>query len=150
MTKIVAMKRAHVPHDEIAKELELSPAYVHTLYKKALADHPLTAMAIDEYRAEQCDLIDAAVRDLMALSYNSRLTPRSRIDAWLAVERFSKAKRELLGLDAPTKHEVTTIGALDQEIAKLEAELDGPKRRPQLPRRHPPRTPPAIEGTEGP
>jgi len=67
----------------------------------------------------------------MAIAYNPRMMPRSRIDAWLAIERWTERKAKMLGLDAPTRSEVVTIGALDMEIAKLEAELNAP-RRPEI------------------
>jgi hypothetical protein len=37
--------------------------------------------------------------------------------------RISERRAKLLGLDAPTRHEVITLGHIDAEIARLEAEL---------------------------
>jgi hypothetical protein len=34
-------------------------------------------------------------------------------------------RARLLGLDAPTQHQVLTIDAIDEEIRRLEAELAG-------------------------
>lgn len=134
---IIEYRRSRVPPPEIAKALDISVAQVNKLYKQALADHALTAMAIDEHRAEEVELIDAAARELMCIAYDSRQTARARIDALLAIVGVcGKAKRELLGLDAPTRSEIRTIGALDAEIAQLEAELNAPKKRAQLPRGH--------------
>lgn len=42
-------------------------------------------------------------------------------------------QRKLNGLDAPTKHEVVSIGAIEAEIAKLEALLPGNDPEPALP-----------------
>lgn len=39
--------------------------------------------------------------------------------------KIQKRRAELLGLDAPLKHEVVTIDMVEAEIAKLTAELDG-------------------------
>jgi Homeodomain-like domain len=44
------------------------------------------------------------------------------VDRCLAI---MQRRARLLGLDAPTKHEVLTIDAIDAEIARLEAELRG-------------------------
>jgi len=134
VSQIIEYRRCRVPNSEIAKNLGISAARVGQLYRRALADYPLTAMSIDEHRAEENDLIDAAIRELMVIAFDHRSMPRSRIDAWLAIERFMERRAHMLGIDAPTRSEVVTLGALDMEIQKLEAELDGPKRRRQLPR----------------
>lgn len=45
-----------------------------------------------------------------------------------AIDRLLKVqdrRAKLLGLDAPTRHEVITLDAIDQEIAKLTRELGG-------------------------
>jgi len=133
VSQIIEYRRCRVPNSEIAKNLGISAARVGQLYRRALADYPLTAMSIDEHRAAENDLIDAAIRELMVIAFDHRSMPRSRIDAWLAIERFMERRAHMLGIDCPTKHEVTTIGQLDAEIAKLEAELKTPRRRRQLP-----------------
>jgi len=38
--------------------------------------------------------------------------------------RIQERRAKLLGLDAPTKHEVVTMDAIEAEIAKLRAEMD--------------------------
>lgn len=128
VSQIVTYKRVRVPNVEIAQNLGLTNDQVARLYRQALAAHPLTYMAIDEHRAEEVDLIDAAIRELMCIAYDPKMSARSRIDAWLAMERWAERKSKLLGLDAPTKHEITTIGQIEVEIQRLEAELNAPIR----------------------
>lgn len=134
VAQIIEYRRCRMPNNEIAKNLGISTIAVGKLYRQALAEYPLTAMSIDEHRAEENDLIDAAIRELMVIAFDHRSMPRSRIDSWLAIERFMERRAKMLGLDAPTRSEVVTLGALDMEIQKLEAELNAPKKRRQLPR----------------
>ncbi len=52
--------------------------------------------------------------------------PKAMQGSGWAVDRclgIMKRRAELLGLDAPTRHEVMTIDAIDAEIRQLEAEL---------------------------
>jgi hypothetical protein len=126
--QIVSMKRAHVPTDEISAQLGISTAHVNQIYRKALAENSLTALAIDEHRAEQVDLIEAMIRELMCIAYDQRKSDRSRIDAILSVKSFIEEKAKLLGLYSPTRTEIVTLGALELEITQLEAELNAPIR----------------------
>lgn len=47
--------------------------------------------------------------------------------------RISERRAKLLGLDAPTRHEVVTLDVIDAEIARLSAELAGGEARPATP-----------------
>jgi hypothetical protein len=143
------MKRAHVPTDEIAAQLGISSWTVNQTYKKALAENSLTALAIDEHRAEQTDLIEAMVRELMCIAYDERKSDRARIDAMLSVKAFIEEKSKLLGLYAPTRTEIVSIGQIEVEIQRLEAELHAPIRA-ELTRTDSAGAAAAAEGTEGP
>jgi hypothetical protein len=59
----------------------------------------------------------------MCLSDNPQITPRTKVEAWNSLRGWAEHKAKLLGLFAPTKAEVVTISALDQQIAQLEAEM---------------------------
>jgi hypothetical protein len=126
--QIVMMRRAHVPVNEIGAQFGITGGAVSLIYKKALAENSLTALAIDEHRAEQIDLIEAMIRELMCIAYDQRKSDRSRIDAILSVKSFIEEKAKLLGLYSPTRTEIVTLGALELEITKLEAELNAPIR----------------------
>jgi hypothetical protein len=80
--------------------------------------------SIDEHRAQDGAVIEKAIAALMSIATDAKSGLRHRIDSWLAIERFLDRRARLFGLDAPLKHEVLTIGNLDQQIMELEAELE--------------------------
>lgn len=121
--KVVQLRRARTPWDQIAKQIERTPARAHQIYQEALTANPLTAIQVDEHRVEETELIDLAVRQLMLTATKQGTTDRNRIDAWRVVIGASERKSKLLGLDAPTRHEVVTLDALDAQIQQLEAEI---------------------------
>lgn len=122
---IVRMRREKITWAEIAAKYEISEQRAAQIYKETLANHPLTALAVDEYRMEEQELIEVAVASLLklALSDNPMITARTKVEAWNSLKGWSEHKSKLLGLNAPAKSEVVTISALDQQIAQLEAEM---------------------------
>lgn len=119
--QVVAMRRARLSFAEIGRRLDISGQRAGQLYRLALAEVP--AQQIEEHRAEELDLIDTAVNRLLALAADGSVSPRTRIEAWNSIRGWAERKAKLLGLDAPTKHEVVTLDAIDREIARLSAEL---------------------------
>lgn len=95
----------------------------HRIYQEALAKNPLTAIQVDEHRLEETELIDAASRSLLGIALDRTVSPRTRVEAWNSVRSWAERKAKLLGLDAPTQVQVTTIDALDAQIAALEVDL---------------------------
>lgn len=122
---IIRMRREKTPWAEIAKKWNITEARAAQIYRETIANHPMTAMAVDEYRVEEQELIEVAVGSLlkMCLSDNPQITPRTKVEAWNSLRGWAEHKAKLLGLFAPTKAEVVTISALDQQIAQLEAEM---------------------------
>lgn len=124
--RIVNARRARMTWDKIAEREGLSTTRCHELYSEALANNPLSAVAVDEYRVEETELIDAAIQNLMRIALDPEGTSqRTRVEAWTAIRGWAERKAKLLGLDAPARHEVVTLDHLDAQIAALEAELAG-------------------------
>lgn len=121
LAEVVRLRRQRFTQDQIARQLGISQPRVSQLLAMAYREMP--AADLEAIRAEELDLIDAAIRSLLRLAHNDR-RPRYVIDAWAEIRGWSERKAKLLGLDAPTKHRVDVLTADDVEamIAQLEAE----------------------------
>jgi hypothetical protein len=108
---------------EIGKQLGITGQRAGQLYRQALAQIP--RLAVDEHRVEELELVDLAIRRLMAIAVavGESTTPRTRVEAWTSIRGWAERKAKLIGLDAPSKHEVISLDAIDAEIAKLQAAL---------------------------
>jgi hypothetical protein len=101
------------------------------IYKEGLTDHPVSAIAIDEYRAEELILIDDLIQRMLIILMDSRtdqsgkptMSPRTKVEAVNAIKGLSERKAKLLGLDAPAQVQVTSISAMDMEIRRMEIEM---------------------------
>lgn len=120
-SRIVEMRRDRHGFREIGAELGISGKRAHELYQEALAAIP--AAQVDEHRAEEVDLIDTAVRELLSICRNPDVSPRTAIEGWATIRGWSEYRAKLLGLNAPDRHEVVTLDAIDEQIRILTAEL---------------------------
>jgi len=102
---------------QIADRLGISDRMVSRIYHRALERIPVPAA--EEVRHLEVVRLDALL---------TAMWPKAMQGSGWAVERclsIMERRARLLGLDAPTKHEVMTIDAIDAEIRHLEAELAG-------------------------
>jgi hypothetical protein len=121
--QVVALRRRRATFDQIGRTLGISRQRAHQLYSQALAEAP--APQLDEHRTEELILIDDAIRDLMKIARDSGTTPRTAVEAWTSIRGWAERKAKQLGLDAPTRHEVRQIDAIDARLFEL-AEQMGP------------------------
>jgi len=121
---IRTMRSERCSYAQIAEFLGMPESQVFAIYRDALARSPLTAVQIDEHRLEALETIDVAEYHLMKIATAEKTSPRSRIEAWAAIRAWEERRSKLIGLDAPTRHEVLTVHSIDAQIAALEAELD--------------------------
>jgi hypothetical protein len=117
------MRAQHYSFAQIAAELEIPESKVFSLYRTAMAKHPLSAVQTDEHRMEALETIDIAEYHLMKIALADKTSPRSRIEAWSAIRAWEERRSKLIGMDAPTRHEVLTINGIDAQIAALETEI---------------------------
>lgn len=132
-SEIVRMRREKMTYEDIGLALNppLAPSTVCNIYKEALANHPLTQIQIDEHRLEETEFIDVALRNLLKIAADEStddkgrplVSTRTRVEAWTSMRSWVEHKAKLLGLFAPTQHQVVTLGAIDEQIIRLEAEL---------------------------
>lgn len=121
--QIVAMRRKRMPFDAIAAHFDISAPRAHELYWQAVREVPNQQVA--EHRAEESDLIDRAVNNLLSIAESDEdVSPRTRVEAWSAIRGWCEHKARLLGLNAPTRKEVTVLteDAVDAALRKLEEE----------------------------
>lgn len=125
--QVVALRRRRATFADIGRALGISKQRAHQLYEQALAEIP--AQQLSEHRAEELILIDDATRDLMRIARDEATSPRTAVEAWNAIKGWAERKARLLGLDAPARHRVDVITSdmIEQEIARLEAELGPPE-----------------------
>lgn len=120
--QVVAMRRERASFEEIGRALGVSKQRVHAIYKKALAEIP--AGEVEEHRAEQLALIDAAIRDLLPLA-RDHSRPRSAVESWNAIARYIELEARLLDLFPAVKSRVQVIteDMVQAEIERLSAEI---------------------------
>lgn len=146
-TRALELRRHGLGYDQIAVQMgwrNRSSAY--DAVQRALADSAYEA-------AEEVRAIEAARLDDLTLVLNRVLATHHFvvsaatgkvarhpdtgepllddapiIHAVAGLLRIAERRAKLLGLDAPTRHEVITTDALDAEIRRLEAELDQQQR----------------------
>jgi hypothetical protein len=123
--QVVQLKRTKLSFAEIGRRLGITGQRAGQLYREALAQVP--RMAVEEHRVEELELYDTAIHQLMriASSQDPTVTPRTKVEAWTAIRGFAERKAKLLGLDAPARHEVISLDAIDAEIAELTRALAG-------------------------
>jgi hypothetical protein len=134
-------RRRGLSYPQIAAEMKCSLSGAHQSVPRALADSAREAS--EEVRqieaARLDDYMRALNRVLLAKHYvvstatgKVALHPETQqplldddpvIRTVLALVRVSERRAKLLGLDAPTRHEVITMDAIEAEISKLEAEV---------------------------
>ena len=142
--RIVALRRDRVPFDVIAAELGISAPRVHRIFWDAVREFPHQQVA--ELREEQRDLADRAVMRLMAIAEDETVTPRTRVEAWTAIRGWAEHVARLLGLNAPTRREITVLSesTVDAALRQVEEEHAAKVRELEAMEHR------AIEGGDGP
>ncbi len=114
--KALQLRLGGASFEQIGRQLGgITPQRAHQLYKQALN------RVVRQPNQEIIDLEVARLDQLLVAMW-----PKAMGGSGWAVDRclgIMKRRAELLGLDAPTRHEVMTIDAIDAEIRQLEAEL---------------------------
>lgn len=142
----VQMRIAGADFESIAAALGYSDrAAAHKDITRALEAAALEqAASVEVHRAEELRRLDALLieawavlkRDHVTVSHgrivrddeeNPILDDGPTLSAIDRILKIQERKAKFLGLDAPQRHEVVTVDAVDAEIARLTAELGGGK-----------------------
>ena len=120
--QVVEMRRSRMSFPEIAEVLGASKQRVHAIYKKALAEVPRTQ--VEEHLAEELQLIDDAIRDLLLIA-RDHSKPRNSVEAWNTVARYIELEARLLDLfpAAKARVQVITEDVVQAEIDRIQAEI---------------------------
>jgi hypothetical protein len=120
--RVVALRARRWSFSEIGSELGLTGQRCGQLYREALAEIPMHD--VDELRADSIELSNRMVKNLLVIAENENASERCRIDASAVIRSWEEHKAKTCGTYVPTKTEITTISALDQQIQQLELELE--------------------------
>jgi hypothetical protein len=121
LARIVELRRQHFSWWDIAADTGLSMSDAHALHADELRRRPVRS--IDEHRAEALELSDTVTRELLKIAEDDKVAPRTRLDAWLEIRGWSEHRTRVLGSDAPTRQVIVSVDKVDEETARLEAEL---------------------------
>lgn len=121
--RVVEMRRANQPFDEIGRTLGVTPQRAHQIYTDALSALPM--QAVSEHRVEALARIDEAERALRGIATDPDTSPRSAVEAWSAFRLWEERRARLCGLDQPTRNEITVIteDAVAAAIREAEAAI---------------------------
>lgn len=133
--RIIDYRAQRLTWRDIGAREDITAQRAHQIYDEALAAYPVASLA--EHRHEEGELIDRAVRDLLAIAGddstyvdgkgNERPTTsaRTRVEAWSAIRGWSEHRARLFGLNAPSRStvDVVTHDSLAEEMQRLAAEL---------------------------
>ena len=140
--RALEFRRRGLSYEQISAQMEWrSPSAAYQSVQRALADP--CREASEEVRQIEAARLDELTRTLMrvlatkhyVVSVASGVVARHPetgqplqddapvIHAVAGLVRISERRAKLLGLDAPTRHEVITMDAVEAEIRKLEAEI---------------------------
>lgn len=131
--RIIELREQRVPYRKIAAELGITHTRVIQIFQTARDRIPASRLA--DLRAEESDLADEAIADLLTIAKNDTINPRTghpmvsphaRVEAWNAIRGFSESKRRLFGADAPLRKEITVLtdDVVDAAIKKLTDEME--------------------------
>lgn len=131
--RVIGLRRRRLTFDQIGRALGISRQRAHQIYSAAVAELPARSAA--EYDAEELDLVDNAIADLMKIAFDHD-KPRTSVEAWSAARGWAEHKARLLGMNAPVKHEVRAIDAIDARLLELadEVALGDAGPAPRIPR----------------
>lgn len=131
--RVVDLRRQRLSWDQIGAELGVTKQRAHQIYQAALNEYPVSKLG--EHRQEEAELIDRAVRELLAIASaptdsvdqatGKAVSARTRVEAWQAIRGWSEHRAKLFGLLAPTKSQVDVVthDSLTREMERLAAEL---------------------------
>jgi len=115
-TAALKLRSLGFTYQQIADKTGISKTAAYHRVKRALAAIPQEA--VEEYRRLEGERLDV----LLSIAQNEAFTKKSMwaIDRCLSI---MDRRAKLLGLDAPTRHEVITLDAVTAEIQRLERKL---------------------------
>lgn len=121
--RIVELRDRRWHWNEIATAVDRDQSWCRELYIQAMAATPMAT--VTSAREEELRTVDLAIRELLDITMDEDVSPRSRIEGWNSVRTWSERRAKLLGLDAPVRKEVSIISedTIDAELKRLEQQV---------------------------
>jgi DNA-binding Lrp family transcriptional regulator len=113
--KALELRAQGLSVDEIAEELNVSPATAHRRLDRGLRDLP--AQSLEALRGESELRINAAMREVGVILFDSSEPAETRLKAVDRLVRLEERRARLLGLDEPK--------AVTEALARAELGLEG-------------------------
>lgn len=122
--RIFELRAQRVSFSKIGEELGITRQRVEQIFQAARDRIPAARLA--DMRAEEAELADEGIADLLKIARDASVSPRTRVEAWQAIRAFSESKRKLFGVDAPQRKEITVLtdDVIDSAIKKLTEEME--------------------------
>lgn len=117
-TEALRLRSLGWSYQKVADAIGTTKATAYNRVQRALAAIP--AEAVDEFRRLEMERLDAILEVAMTKAQSADKGSLFAVDRVLAI---MDRRAKLMGLDAPTKHEVLTLDAVTAEIKRLEVEL---------------------------
>lgn len=119
------MRRQGFTFREIAHHLEVSAQAAHQLVKKAIKNIEANMYEdASEVKRLELERLDRLLVRLWRQAVPTDANEAPNIKAVEQVLKIMDRRARYLGLDAAQKHEVLSMDAIDEQIKKLEAELN--------------------------
>lgn len=116
--EMVVMRRSGASMRDIARHFDVNVSTVHAAVHDALAQSlALTGHEADLLRQQELERLDAVQHAAWPAAMNGH------IDSLKIVAQAIDRRCKLLGLDAPAQLEVISIGAIEAEMRRIDAQL---------------------------
>jgi hypothetical protein len=117
-TEALRLRSLGWTYQRIADNIGVTKATAYNRVQRALAAIP--AEAVDEFRRLEMERLDLVLNVAMDKAMSGDKGALFAVDRVITI---MDRRAKLMGLDAPTKHEVLTLDAVTAEIRRLEAQL---------------------------
>lgn len=117
-TEALKLRSLGWSYQKVADAIGTTKATAYNRVQRALAAIP--AEAVDEFRRLEMERLDLVLNVAMDKAMSGDKGALFAVDRVISI---MDRRAKLMGLDAPTKHEVLTLDAVTAEIQRLEAQL---------------------------
>jgi len=117
-TEALKLRSLGWSYQKVADAIGTTKATAYNRVQRALAAIP--AEAVDEFRRLEMERLDLVLNVAMDKAMSGDKGALFAVDRVISI---MDRRAKLMGLDAPTKHEVLTLDAVSAEIQRLEQQL---------------------------
>ena len=121
--QVIAWVGECVPFAEIAARMGVTDRRVRQIYARGQKRFP--AANVEQHRAAQLERIHTAIHELFELARNPKASFTARALLYNTIKAWSDREAKLMGLDMPTRSEVSVLteSTVDTAIRELQKEL---------------------------